>query len=77
MPIYEFKCESCGHEKEILIVRQSQLKGSNKLGCDKCRGMYKKVPSAAAFNIKGYNEANGYSNQKGKKKNGKTDKRRK
>ena len=40
MPIYEFQCESCGDKKEILIVKESDLKGSHKLGCDKCKGMY-------------------------------------
>ena len=61
MPIYEFQCESCGHKKEILIIRKSDMKGSNKMGCDKCKGMYKKVMSAAHFNMKGFSEKNSYS----------------
>ncbi len=69
MPIYEFECESCGHKKEILIMKQSDLKGSRKLGCDKCKGMYKKIMSAPSDPIvHGFNEDNGYSNvKKGKK----------
>jgi putative FmdB family regulatory protein len=71
MPIYEFKCTSCGHEKEILILKQSDLKGSNKLGCDKCKGMYEKIMSAPAEPvIHGYNDKNSYGlkNKNDKKK---------
>lgn len=70
MPIYEFECQSCGHKKEILILKQSDLKGSHKLGCDKCKGMYKKIMSTPADPvIHGFNEGNGYSNAaKGRKK---------
>jgi len=71
MPIYEFKCPSCGHEKEILITKSSDLKGSHKLGCDECKGMYEKVMSAANFKIDGYNAKNRYSNVKDVKKDGK------
>jgi len=70
MPIYEFKCGSCGHQKEILIMKQSDLKGSRKLGCDKCKGMYNKIISLPADPVvHGFNEKNGYSNasKKGKK----------
>jgi len=73
MPIYEFECGSCGHKKEILIMKQSDLKGSHKLGCKKCKGMYNKIMSAPSDPVvKGFNEKNGYSNagKKGKK-NGK------
>ena len=67
MPIYEFECTSCGHKKEILILKESDLKGSHKLGCDKCKGMYKKVISVTADPIiHGFNEKNGYSNAKEK-----------
>jgi len=70
MPIFEFRCGSCGHTKEILIIRQSDLRGSHKLGCDKCKGMYTKIMSAPSDPIvHGFNEKNGYSNarKKGKK----------
>ena len=72
MPIYEFQCESCGDKKEILIVKESDLKGSHKLGCDKCKGMYKKIMSVPSEPvIHGFNAANQYSSKKKRKKNGK------
>lgn len=64
MPIYEVRCEACGHEDEVIITRRSQLKGSNKMGCRKCKGMYEIIPSAANFKVKGYNAQNRYSNEK-------------
>lgn len=73
MPIYEFECELCGHRKEILILKESDLKGSHKLGCDKCKGMYKRIISAPAEPIiHGFNAKNGYSNAN--KKTNKTNK---
>lgn len=71
MPIYEFECEACGYRKEILILKESDLKGSHKLGCDKCKGMMKKVLSAPNIDVKGYSYKNLYGlkkNNKGKKK---------
>ena len=76
MPIYEFKCGSCGDEREILMLKESDWKGSHKLGCKKCKGMYERIMSVPAQPvIHGYNADNGYSNKKGKKKDGK-DKRK-
>ena len=72
MPIYEFKCQSCGHEKEILIMKESDLKGSHKLGCDKCKGMYKRLISAPNHKIEGYSYDNLYG-LKGKKRKKKDD----
>jgi putative FmdB family regulatory protein len=79
MPIYEFECSVCGHTKEILMIKKSDWKGSHKLGCDKCKGMYHKIISAPSDPVvKGFNEKNGYSNVPPKgKKDGKTNKRRK
>lgn len=71
MPIYEFECEACGHKKEILIVKKSDLKGSHKLGCDKCKGMYKRILSPTNFKVEGYSADNQYSNKKKVKKDGK------
>jgi putative FmdB family regulatory protein len=72
VPIYEFKCGSCGHEKEILITKQSDLKGSSKLGCDKCKGMYTRLMSVTSDPVvHGFNERNGYSNAGKGKKDGK------
>jgi len=70
MPIYEFKCQSCGHEKEILMLKESDWKGSHKLGCDKCKGVYKKVMSAPNHKIEGYSYKNSYGLRG--KKDGKT-----
>ena len=70
MPIYEFKCQSCGHEKEILIMKKSDLKGSHKLGCDKCKGIYERIEiSTVNHSIKGYSEANRYGLKDKKKVN--------
>jgi putative FmdB family regulatory protein len=66
MPIYEFKCSSCGHKKEILMLKESDWKGSHKLGCDKCKGMYERVLSAPNFKIKGFSADNNYSSVKEK-----------
>lgn len=72
MPIYEFQCGSCGHKKEILIMKQSDLKGSRKLGCGKCKGMYTKIISVPSNPVvHGFNEKNGYSHAKAVKKDGK------
>jgi len=69
MPIYEFKCEACGHVKEILILKPSDLKGSKKMGCDKCKGMYKRIMSAPSDPvIHGFNAKNSYSHEKNDKK---------
>jgi putative FmdB family regulatory protein len=35
MPIYELRCESCGHEFEELVFRRSEVE---KLACPKCGG---------------------------------------
>ena len=70
MPIYEFECSACGHTKEILMVKKSDWKGSHMLGCDKCKGMYRKIISAPSDPVvKGFNAKNGYSNAR--KRNGK------
>lgn len=70
MPIYEFQCEACGHKKEILMRKPSDWKGSHKLGCDKCKGVYKKIMSAPSDPvIHGFNEKNRYSHTKDAEKN--------
>ena len=75
MPIHEFQCPKCGHKKEILMVKSTDWKGTEKLGCDKCKGVYKQVISAPSHQIHGFNEANGYSNKKTVKKKKKKDKK--
>jgi putative FmdB family regulatory protein len=69
MPIYEYECESCGYRKEIMIRKPSDEKGSHKLGCDKCKGMMKRVISPSNFQLKGggwYKD--GYGNNRQPKK---------
>ncbi|WP_045860764.1 FmdB family zinc ribbon protein [Teredinibacter purpureus] len=50
MPIYEYRCESCGHELEAL----QKMSDSPLVGCPECSAqqLIKKV-SAAAFRLKG------------------------
>ncbi|WP_075186051.1 FmdB family zinc ribbon protein [Teredinibacter haidensis] len=50
MPIYEYRCESCGHELEAL----QKMSDSPLVDCPECNdaGLKKKV-SAAAFRLKG------------------------
>jgi hypothetical protein len=52
-------------------MKQSDLKGSHKLGCDKCKGMYTKIMSVPSDPIvHGFNEKNSYSNAGKKEKKG-------
>ncbi len=50
MPIYEYRCEECGHQQEVL-----QKVGAEPLTeCPVCgKSAYKKLVSAAAFHLKG------------------------
>jgi putative FmdB family regulatory protein len=69
MPIYEWKCEACGREREILHKRPVK---KDWRGCDKCKGIMKRKMSAPSDPVvHGFNEGNGYSNAKKGKKNGK------
>jgi len=68
MPIYEWKCEACGREREILHKKPVK---KDWRGCDKCKGIMKRKISATSDPIvRGFNEKNGYSNadKKSKKK---------
>ncbi|MGH1471498.1 MAG: FmdB family zinc ribbon protein [Cellvibrionaceae bacterium] len=50
MPIYEYQCESCGHELEVLQKMSDPLLKK----CPECnKSMLKKKVSAAAFRLKG------------------------
>lgn len=44
MPIYDYKCHKCSHEKEVVVL--SGL--SDSIWCDKCGGTMQKVMSAPA-----------------------------
>jgi putative FmdB family regulatory protein len=48
MPIYEYKCFSCGHQFERL-VRQSSTPPAEETGCPSCRGQdLEQMPSLFA-----------------------------
>ena len=50
MPIYEFQCQSCGNEVEVL----QKMSDAPLVDCDKCgKPSMKKKVSAAAFRLSG------------------------
>ncbi|UCF86196.1 MAG: zinc ribbon domain-containing protein, partial [Desulfobacteraceae bacterium] len=49
MPIYEYRCEECGHQVELL----QPAGGGRKPRCDMCEGPMKKLISATSFILKG------------------------
>ncbi len=50
MPIYEYRCESCGHELEVL----QKISEAPLVDCPECKSdALKKKVSAAAFRLKG------------------------
>lgn len=50
MPIYEYQCQSCGHESEAL----QKMSDAPLVDCKKCgEPTLKKLISAAAFKLKG------------------------
>jgi putative FmdB family regulatory protein len=60
MPIYEYRCEHCGHTVEIL----QKVGARPRRKCEKCSGRLKKLISRTSFHLKGggwYTE--GYSKQ--------------
>jgi putative FmdB family regulatory protein len=69
VPIYEWKCEACGREVEILHKRPVK---KDWRACDKCKGIMKRKISAPSEPVvHGFSEKNGYSNIKDTGKNGK------
>jgi putative FmdB family regulatory protein len=49
MPIYEYRCTSCGHQIEVM-----QKMGERPLRkCSKCAGRLEKLISRAAFQLRG------------------------
>ena len=67
MPIYEYRCEQCGHVVEIL--QKVGARPGRK--CEKCSGRLKKLISRTSFHLKGggwYNE--GYTKSSGGKSSG-------
>ncbi len=49
MPLYEYKCEACGHQLEAL----QQVSEPPLTKCPECGGALKKLLSAPAFQFKG------------------------
>ena len=49
MPLYEFRCESCGHEMEMIVAFSDPLPAI----CESCGGPLKKLLSAPAVQFKG------------------------
>ena len=62
MPIYEYRCQSCGDRLEVI-----QKMGSGKLRkCKKCSGKLERLVSRTSFHLKGGGWFDsGYSSQKG------------
>jgi len=54
MPLYDYKCGSCGETFEGLY------KFKDDVPCRKCGAMTKKLPTVASFKITGLRAANGY-----------------
>lgn len=61
MPLFDFKCPTCGEVAVDVVVQYPDLPPI--LVCDMHRPQTIMVrqPAAPAFTIKGYNAANGYS----------------
>jgi putative FmdB family regulatory protein len=49
MPLYEYQCESCGHQFEAIQKFSDPLLEQ----CPKCQGPVRKLQSAPAFQFKG------------------------
>ena len=50
MPIYEYRCESCGHQQEFL----QKVNGAPLTVCTKCgKPTFSKMVTAAGFQLKG------------------------
>lgn len=49
MPIYEYECEKCGHQTEVL----QKFSDPAIAECDACHGKMKKLISNSTFHLKG------------------------
>lgn len=69
MPIYEYRCQSCGHEFEAM----QKISEDRLTDCPKCgKAELKKLVSAAGFKLKGsgwYETDFKHSGKPGKKEN--------
>jgi putative FmdB family regulatory protein len=60
VPIYVYKCSSCGEVVEMIVKSINSEPAS--LKCNECEdGTLEKVPSSSVFKINGYSYNNGYS----------------
>jgi putative FmdB family regulatory protein len=63
MPIYEYKCPSCGHLDEIIRPRQHDAPACGM--CNEFHGetviMERQISVIAGFEVKGFNAVNGYA----------------
>lgn len=51
MPLYEFRCKTCGHvEEHLMKMRESYI---DKIECWDCGGESIKIPSGSSFELKG------------------------
>ena len=57
MPIYQYECETCGHQFE----KHTKKINDKHKSCTKCGKRAKKLISVSSFVINGYSEKNGYS----------------
>jgi len=60
MPLHEFQCTKCKHIFEKLLFKDD----SDILPCPKCGKDSNKILSTMTYNMKGYSEKNGYSDEK-------------
>ena len=58
MPLYEFRCPSCGTEFELLLPMRNDGKP---VRCPKCGTAADRLMSRCNFKVNVYNASNGYS----------------
>ena len=51
MPTYEYRCEKCGNEFELILSMREREEQTGKIACPKCKGK-KVVQQLGAFEAK-------------------------
>ena len=60
MPLFDFKCEECGHTEEVLMTPE-EASHVHTIGCPSCRrGVAERLMGASSIKIKGLSAGNGY-----------------